>query len=102
MRSLLSEHKWGAEGWKNMPPPGIVINSGKAIHPRAVSSVNGIPVFEFDTPNHDCYVVSNTMLETLIVDALDPTNAISINWEEEGDEDLWFTVKWNAGFSSAW
>lgn len=102
VRSLLSEHKWGAEDWKNTPPPGIVINSGKTIHPRAVSSVNGVPVFEFDTPNHDCYVISSAMLETLIVDALEPTGAISINWEEEGDEDLWFTVKWNAGFLAGW
>ena len=97
VRTLLSEYRWGSDGWKCMPPPGIVISSGKAIHPRAVSSVNGVPVFEFDTPYEDCYVVPNAMLETLAVDGLAPSSAISIDWEED-EEELTFTVKWHAGF----
>jgi hypothetical protein len=98
VRTLLSEYRWGSEGWKCMPPAGIAISSGKAVHPRAVASVNGVPVFEFDTPYEDCYVVPTTMLETLAVDGLVPGSAISIDWEEEAEEELIFTVNWNSGF----
>jgi hypothetical protein len=98
VRTLLSTYRWGVEDWKCMPPPGVVISSGEAFHPRAVSSVNGIPVFEFHTPDHDCYVVPSAMLETLVIDGLDPSSAMSIEWEEEGAEKLRFTVKWHAGF----
>ena len=81
-----------------MPPPGIVVSSGEAIHPRAVSSVNGVPVFEFHTPYEDCDVVPNAVLETLAVGGLDPSSAMSIDWVEEGEEELKFTVKWHAEF----
>lgn len=97
-RTLLSEYMWGDEDWKCMPPPDITISSGKAIHPQAASSVNGVPVFEFPTPHQDCYVVSSAMLETLFVDAFGPTSALSIDWEEESEENLTFTVTWHAGF----
>jgi hypothetical protein len=98
VRTLLSAHRWGTEDWKSMPPQGIDISSGKAIHQQAVSSVNGVPVFEFDTPNHDCYVVPRATIETLIVNPLGPTSAISIDWQEENEEELNFTMKWHAGF----
>ena len=97
-RILLSAYRWGAEDWKCKPPPGIDISSGEAIHTRAVSSVNGVPVFEFHTPNQDCYVVPSEILETLAVGGLGPSSAMSIDWEEEGEEELKFTVKWQAGF----
>jgi len=96
--NLLSERWWGAEDWQCLPPPGIIVSSAEAIHPRAVSSVNGVPVFEFHTPDEDCYVVPSAVLETLAVDGLGPGSAMTIDWEEHGEEELKFTVKWRAGF----
>ena len=97
---LLSAHRWGIEPWKRVPPQGIDINSGNEIHPKAKSSINGIPVFEFNTPNNDCYVVPRIAIEALDVNALGPTNALSIEYEQKNEEVLIFTVKWRAGFQS--
>ncbi|MGC4367993.1 hypothetical protein [Hydrogenophaga sp. R2] len=97
-RTLLSPYKWGVEGWKCLPPEGILVGTGEMSHPKAVSTINGVPVFEFDTPGADCYVLQADMLGTLAVDGVGASNALTIDWEEESEERLKFNIEWRAGF----
>jgi hypothetical protein len=98
-RTSLGEHRWGSERWKCMPPDGIVVEAGDVSHPRAVSTINGVPVFEFPTPNNDCYVLSGEALKTLTIEGLGVETAMSIDWEMEGEEQLKFSICWKGGFS---
>ena len=98
-RVLLSPHKWGIEDWKCLPPQGVVVASGKS-HPQAISTINGAAVFAFPTPGEDCYVVHADLLKTLTVHGAGASNAMTIDWEEESEERLKFTVSWRAGFVS--
>jgi hypothetical protein len=98
MRTALSEYRWGPEEWRWAPPPEVVVSSGEPTFPGAISLVNGTPVFEFYTPNGDCYVVRSALVETLAVEGFDSSSGMSLEFEPEDEETLIFTVKWQAGF----
>lgn len=98
-RTLLSPHVWGPEDWKCPLPPGIVVREAKtAGWANTVSLINEVPVFEFDTPNGDCYVLPAELLKTLEVGGIDAQEALSIEWSAQGDEKLNFNLSWHARF----
>lgn len=96
---LLRERNWGLENGKCPLPAGILVSAGAtATGVPTVSLINGVPVFEFDTPNGDCYVLPAAMLKTLAVAGSDANSALSIAWSAEGDDKLKFTLSWRAEF----
>lgn len=97
-RVLLLSHKWGVEDWKCSPPVGIDVRKADVNYSEAVSMINDVPVFEFDTPEGDCYVVEAASLRTLTIDGVGVGDAMSVEWEEVGDEQLKLTIQWRAGF----
>lgn len=99
VRTLLSEYKWGNEDWKCPLPMSVVLSSGEAENgKRTLSFINGVPVFEFETPHGDCYVLPAAMLKTLSVTGSDANSALSISWSEEGYSRLNFKLECKAKF----
>lgn len=97
--TLLSAYRWGTEDWKCPFPAGVVVSADQAASgKRSLSLVNGVHVFEFDTPNGDCYVLPAAMLNTLSIAGSDVHSALSISWSAEGEDRLRFTLGWKAGF----
>jgi hypothetical protein len=97
-RTLLNPWKWGTQDWRCLPPAGVIVSTGEPSHPRAFSVINGIPVFRFDTPEGDCYVLNRDILKSLAVEGTSASNAITIDWEAVSEEQLKLTLKWRAGF----
>lgn len=95
----LSPYKWGKADWQCPLPDNVSICQGAAGKGRAW--INETPIFEYDTPNGDCYVVPDSLLNTLTVAGLDATNALSISWSEVSDSRLKFSISWNAEFEIA-
>lgn len=97
--TLLRESMWGHEDWKCPLPEGVVIGAGDAANGTGIISlVNDVPVFEFETPHGDCYVLPDAMLKTLCIGSSDANTAMTISWSEESDDKLRFTLSWKAGF----
>lgn len=97
-RTLLNPWKWGTQDWRCLPPEGVIVSTGEPRHPRTFSVINGIPVFRFDTPEGDCYVLNRDILKSLAVEGTSASNAITIDWEAVSEEQLKLTLKWRAGF----
>lgn len=55
-------------------------------------------MYQFDTPNGDCYVVPSAQVRTLEVDGSDTLSALNIKWTQLNDEKLKFVVGWKARF----
>lgn len=96
---MLRPNKWGSNHWQCEPPAGVVVGPETHSHPRAISTINQIPVFEFPTPNQDCYVVSAERVKTLVVEGTEASDALKILWKEDGAEQLHFTLEWRARFA---
>lgn len=92
----LRPYKWGPAGWQCSLPANISIRPGKAGAGHAL--INDTPVFEYGTPNGDCFVVPDSLLKTLAVAGSDATSALSITWSEVSDDRLRFTISWSAEF----
>lgn len=97
-RTLLNPYKWGTQDGRCLPPEGVAVTTGAPSHPRAFSVINGIPVFGFDTPGGDCYVLNRDTLKSLTVEGTSASNAIAIDWEAVSEEQVKLTLKWRAGF----
>jgi hypothetical protein len=89
-------HKWGTFAWQCELPEKISIEDG--IDTNCISSINGSPVVEYETPDGDCYVVSESFLSSLEVAGKDTTSGLSISWESLGEHRLRFNVSWEARF----
>jgi hypothetical protein len=99
---LLREYEWGSEDWKCPLPANVVVSAGKAADaPGIVSLINGVPMFDFNTPHGDCYVFPAAILNTLSIAGPDANSALAISWIEEGIDRLQFTLSWKAGFLPA-
>jgi hypothetical protein len=97
--TLLRPHKWGSKYGQCEPPAGVVVGPESHSHPQAISTINQIPVFEFPTPNQDCYVVSAESVKTLVVEGTEVSDALTILWKADGVEQLRFTLAWRAQFA---
>lgn len=97
--TYLRPYQWGPESWRCPLPPGISLRAGTGESGHA--SINDAPVFEFGTPNADCYVVPASWLGTLAVEGSDATSALAITWSRVSDTRLKFTLNWNAEFQEA-
>jgi hypothetical protein len=97
--SHLEPSKWGTDTWQCPLPAGVTIRNGDPSKGEpATALVNEGPVYEFDTPNGDCYVVPSAIVKTLEVGGSDPSSALSIRWTLLTDEKLQFVVSWKARF----
>lgn len=92
----LRPYKWGSERWQCALPPNISIR--KADDGSGTSFINDTPVFEFPTPNADCYVVPASWIKSLAVEGSNIESAISIQWRQIAEDRLEFTVSWAAEF----
>ena len=98
-RALLSAHWWGPDAWKCPLPAGIIVSAGETANgATAVSLINGVPVFEFEIPNGDCFVVPAGMLKTIAVAGSTASSAVSGTWSTLGDDRLEFVLCWQSGF----
>ncbi|EEA03498.1 hypothetical protein BH160DRAFT_1179 [Burkholderia sp. H160] len=86
----LRPHRWGTQPWQCPLPAEITVLSGNAA--GGFAHVNGTPVYEFDTPNGDCYVLSDVLLHTLTAVGADAPSALSVDWNQLNEEQLQFTV----------
>lgn len=98
--SYLQLYKWGLDdSWQYPLPPGVTLRNGDPSKGEApVTFVNDVPVYKFDTPNRDCYVVPSAMVKTLEFAGSGPSSALSISWTQLNDERLKFLISWNARF----
>ncbi|MFC5519876.1 hypothetical protein [Polaromonas jejuensis] len=97
--SYLHPYRWGPGSWQCPLPPGVTLRNGDPSKGEpAAAFVNETPVYEFDTPNGDCYVVPSAMVKTLEVGGSGTSSALSIRWTQLNDERLTFVVSWNARF----
>lgn len=95
----LRPYKWGADSWQCPLPPGVTLrNRDSSKGESAAAFINETPVYEFDTPNGDCYVVPSAMIKTLEVGGSGTSSALSIRWTQLSDERLSFVVSWNSRF----
>lgn len=99
LASYLRPYRWGPGHCQCPLPVGVNLRNGD---PRkgetAIAFVNETPVYEFDTPNGDCYVVPASIVKTLEVGGTDASATVSIKWTQVNDERLHFSVSWKARF----
>lgn len=100
LASYLQPYKWGLDySWQYPLPPEVTLRNGDPSKGEApVTFVNDAPVYTFDTPNWDCYVVPSAMVKTLEFTGSGPSSALSISWTQLNDERLKFLISWNARF----
>ena len=100
LASYLQLYKWGLnDSWQYPLSPGVTLRNGDPCKGEApVTFINDTPVYPFDTPNRDCYVVPSAMVKTLEFAGSDPSSALSISWTQLNDEQLKFLISWNARF----
>jgi len=97
--SYLQPTHWGPNSWQCELPPDIAIRHGKPSKGELpVALINDTPIYEFDTPNDDCYVVPSSMVKTLEFAGSNPSSALTIKWTQLNDERLQFSVSWKARF----
>jgi len=99
--TLLHEYRWGNEHWKCPLPTGITVSAEKASEARSIALINGVPVFEFETPYDDCFVLSTTMLKKLALAGSGADSALAIDWHAQGDDRLVFALTWKGDFLPA-
>jgi hypothetical protein len=98
--SYLRPYKWGDGYGKSPLPSGITLRNGDPSQGEsAVVFINETPVYQFDTPNADCYVVPFVMVKTLEIGGAGLSSALSISWTQLSDHRLNFVVSWNARFA---
>lgn len=98
-RTYLAPWKWGTGSWQCPPPAGITLRSGdQSKGEPAVTFINEAPVFELNTPNGDCYVVSSSLVNVLNVAGVDTSSVLNIQWTPLNDERLKLEFNWKAGF----
>lgn len=93
--SYFQLYNWGP----NELPHGVALRNGdpeKGEPP--VPLINDTPVYDFNTPNGDCYVVSSEMLKTLELSGSGPSSVLGISWTLLNDERLGFLLSWKARF----
>lgn len=97
--SYLRLYSWGSESWQCPLPTGVALRNGDPSKGESATTfVNETPVYEFNIPNGDCYVVPSAIVKTLEVGGSDTSSALSIRWTQLNDERLTFVVSWNARF----
>jgi hypothetical protein len=97
--SYLRPHRWGPAHWQCPLPIGVNLRNGDPGKGElATAFVDETPVYEFDTPNGDCYVVPASIVKTLEVGGTGASSALSIKWTQVNDERLRFLVSWKAKF----
>lgn len=97
--SYFQLYKWGPGSWQCPLPLEVTLRNGDTSKGEPTATfVNETPVYEFDTPNGDCYVVPSAMVKTLELGGSDASSALSIRWTQLNDERLSFLVSWNARF----
>ncbi|WP_146605527.1 hypothetical protein [Ralstonia pseudosolanacearum] len=92
----LRPYKWGSASWQCPLPPGVTIRQADGGLGR--SFINDAPVFDFETPDTDCYVVPASWLSKLVVQGADAGNGASIRWNQLTDTQLEFRISWSAEF----
>ncbi len=98
--TYLRAHKWGDNSWQCPMPPGIVIKQpDPQSEQRAMALINDVPVYSFETPNGDCYVVPAAMLQTLQICGADAASSMNIEWKQLSDEKLQFFISWKSTFA---
>lgn len=99
LTSYLNHHKWGEGGWQYPPPPGVIVEAnGESGKQHLLSRVNGFPVYRFDTPHGDCYVVPATLMATLVVSGSSPDSVLKVSWELLDDERISIKLSWAGRF----
>lgn len=97
-RSYFDPYRWGDAAWQRPLPAHVSIQPTKG-GDDGYTQINGVPVFDFDTPNEDCYVVPSDLLSTLTVAGNDGSSALAVEWAEKNESQLRFTVSVRAVFS---
>ncbi len=93
-------HRWGPGSWQCPPPPGVTLRSANPSNGEtALMYIDDTPVYEYDTPNADCYVVPASMLKRLDVAGSDESTALSLTWTLISDDRMKFVVSWKARFA---
>lgn len=96
--TLLYEHRWGNGQWQCPLPTAVTVSAGDADIPRLIALINGVPVFEFQTPYGDCFVLPAAMLRDLALAGSETDSALAVSWHAEGADRLVFTLTWQGGF----
>jgi hypothetical protein len=93
--SCLQHYKWGDGSWQYPVPEGVTVEGGAEdgrLH--RLCAVNGHPVYQFDTPNGDCYVVPASFIATLEVSGASPDSVLKVRWEQVNDERISIKLTW--------
>jgi len=94
--TYLRAERWGSSAWQTEPPESVTIRDGAG--GGEFSFVDDSPVFDFDTPNGDCYIVPLDLLHSLTVSGSGANDAMSITWTQAERDRLAFTLSWRSGF----
>ncbi|SAK82109.1 hypothetical protein AWB79_05431 [Caballeronia hypogeia] len=92
----LHADRWGSSAWQTEPPASVTIRHGAG--GGEIAFVDNWPVFDFDTPNGDCYVVSRALLRSLTVSGSNARDAMGITWVQAKEDRLVFTLTWSSAF----
>lgn len=99
LRSNLRPDRWGPGSWQRPFPAGVTLRDGNPnMGEHAKTFINETPMYEFETPNGDCYIVPSALVKTLEVAGSGTSSALSIRWTQLNDERLRFEVNWKARF----
>ncbi|WP_337315223.1 hypothetical protein [Variovorax sp. CCNWLW235] len=96
--ALLHEYRWGNEHWRCPLPMGVIVTTGNVNLGNSIALINGVPVYELETPHGDCFVLPAVMLRTLALAGSGTDSALSIDWHPDGDDRLIFDLSWQGGF----
>jgi hypothetical protein len=93
--SYLHHYKWGGGSWQYPIPTGVSIQERTEDERlQRLCAVNGCPVYQFATPNGDCYVVPASFIATLEVAGASPDSVLKVQWEQVSDERIAIKLTW--------
>ncbi|SOE80585.1 hypothetical protein SAMN05446927_3813 [Caballeronia arationis] len=92
----LHADRWGSSAWQMEAPTSVTIRHGAGGGEFAF--IDDWPLFDFDTPNGDCYVASRALLRSLTVSGSTARDAMAITWVQAKGDRLVFTLTWSSAF----
>lgn len=87
---------WGSSAWQTEPPGSISIRHGEGT--GEFSFIDDSPVYDFDTPNGDCYIVPAELLHSLTVSGSNARDAMSLTWTAAKGDRIVFKLSWGSAF----
>ncbi len=97
--SFLQLYKWGDSPWQHPLPNAITIRKGALERGESAARyINETPIYDFPTPDGDCFVVPLAFINTLELAGSDLSSTVRVSHNQISDERIRIEISWMARF----